>query len=100
MITIEIECKWCGTLFKKHHNRQVYCSKTCADQAKALQDTHHKLRWWYKNKDRIYQTRIGTNTISGHRQKDPLKEQQVIENELIRLGLRKKRRKPLNSLVK
>ena len=90
---MEVECKWCGTLFKKRHNRQVYCSKTCADQAKALQDTHHKLRWWYKNKDRINLTRIGTNTISEHRQTDFNKEQEVVENELRRLGLRKKKKR-------
>ena len=85
---MEIECKWCGTIFTRKHNRQVYCSKTCADNAKAVQDRHHWLRWFYKNRERLYETQLGTRSLGPHPNEDPEKEYQIIQNELRRLGLK------------
>ena len=82
------KCKWCGQEYTKTHNRQQYCSKTCAKEAKKEQDQKHRLRYFHKNKERIYQTQLGTRTIGPHRHEDPEREAEIIQNEVQRIGLR------------
>ena len=82
------KCKWCGKPFTKTHNRQVYCTKECAKEAKKQQDTKHRLRWVHKNKQRLYQTQLGTRSIGQHKNQDDKKEAEIVEKELQRLGLR------------
>ena len=81
-------CAYCGGEFEKTHNRQVYCSKRCAKYAKEEQDLHHKLKWYYKNKERLEETRLGTHNLSPHPNEDPEKEEQIIKHELRRLRLK------------
>ena len=81
------KCKYCGTTFTKTHNRQVYCSDECRTNAKKEQDTKARLRWVNKNKKRLYQTQLGTRTISQHPNPDPEREAEIIRNEKQRLGL-------------
>ena len=83
----EKKCAYCGKTFTRKHNRQIYCSKECADEAKKQQDTKARLRWVNKNKKRLYQTQLGTRTISQHPNPDPEREAEIIRNEKQRLGL-------------
>ena len=82
------KCPICGEEFERKHNRQIYCSKECSAEAKRRQDTKHKLRYFYKNKDRIYATQIGTRSIGRHPNPDTEREHQIIKNEKERLGLK------------
>jgi hypothetical protein len=84
----QAKCEYCNKTYEKKHGNQKYCSKECAEQAKEEQDRHHKLRWYYKNRDRINKTRIGTRNLSEHRHKDPEKEQKAVEYELKQLGIK------------
>ena len=83
----EVRCAYCGKPFKKTHNRQKYCSTTCAENA----HREHKRNWAYtyyhKNKKRINNTRIGTRTIGPKPHPDTEREQQIVENEIDRIGL-------------
>ena len=81
------KCALCGKPFEKKHNRQIYCSDECRTEAKKQQDQKARLRWVNKNKKRLYQTQLGTRTISQHRNPDDTREQQIIRNEKQRLGL-------------
>ena len=81
------KCEWCGTLFKKTHNRQIYCSKECAKEAERENTRNRKLKWWYRNKDRLYKTELGTRSLGPHREEDFEKEYETIQKELKRLGL-------------
>ena len=83
----EAKCSYCGKPFKKKHNRQKYCSTTCAENA----HREHKRNWAYtyyhKNKKRINNTRIGTRTIGPHKHPEDEKEQTIVQNEIDRIGL-------------
>lgn len=82
-----VKCAYCGKPFEKKHNRQKYCSPTCAENA----HREHKRNWAYtyyhKNKKRINTTRIGTRTIGPKPHPDTEREQQIVENEIERIGL-------------
>ena len=82
------KCKWCGETYTKTHNRQQYCSEHCRKEAKKEQDQKHRLRYFYKNREKIYATQLGTRTIGAHRNPDDEREQEIIRNEIDRLGLR------------
>jgi predicted nucleic acid-binding Zn ribbon protein len=81
------KCQYCGKTYTKHHNRQMYCSDECRTNAKKEQDTKARLRWVNKNKDRLYQTQLGTRTIGPHKHTDEQREQEIVQNEKRRLGL-------------
>ena len=81
------KCKYCGKPYTKTHNRQVYCSDECRTNAKKEQDTKARLRWVNKNKERLYQTQLGTRTIGPHRHEDNDREAEIVQNEKHRLGL-------------
>ena len=82
------KCKWCGAIYEKTHNRQQYCTKECAKKAKEEQDQKHRLKWVNKNKERLYQTQLGTRTIGPKPNPDPEREAEIVQNERKRLGLR------------
>ena len=82
------KCEWCGNPFHKTHNRQMYCSKECATNAKKEQDRRHWLKWFYKNKDHLYETQLGTRSLGPHREEDFEEEYKIIQKELKRLGLK------------
>ena len=84
----EKKCPICGKTFEKKHNRQVYCSKECSKEAKRRQDTKHRLKWVNKNKERLYQTQLGTRTIGPHRNTDDEREHEIVRNEIERIGLK------------
>ena len=83
----EVRCAYCGKPYKKKHNRQKYCSTTCAENA----HREHKRNWAYtyyhKNKKRINNTRIGTRTIGPHKHPEDEREQTIVQNEIDRIGL-------------
>ena len=64
------------------------CSEECATNAKREQDRHHWLRWFYRNRERLYMTQLGTRTLGPHPNPDEEKEKEIIEKELQRLGLK------------
>lgn len=81
------KCKWCGKTYTKTHNRQQYCSDYCRKEAKKEQDQKHRLKWVHKNKERLYQTQLGTRTIGPHKNNDDEREHEIIRNEIERIGL-------------
>ena len=83
----EKKCAYCGKTFTRKHNRQIYCSKECAQEGARIKDRKTKLAWFYRNKQKVYQTQLGTRTISQHRNPDTDKEAEIIKNEKQRLGL-------------
>jgi hypothetical protein len=85
---MEVECEWCGELFTKTHNRQIYCSEECAKEAALIKDRKTKLAWFYRNRERLYATQLGTRTLGPHRNEDEEREYEIIQNELKRLGLK------------
>ena len=82
------KCGWFGKTFEKHHNRQKYCCKECSKEAKKEQDQKHRLRWVQKNKQRLYQTQLGTRTIGPKPNPDTDREAEIVRNELERIGLK------------
>ena len=81
------KCKWCGKPFQKQHNRQTYCSKECRKEARREQNRNHQLRHYHKYKKKIHQKRKGTATIGPTPNPDMEREQQIVENEIRRIGL-------------
>ena len=81
------KCALCGKEFERKHNRQIYCSKKCAQEGARIKDRKTKLAWFYRNKQKIYQTQLGTRTISQHPNPNPEREAEIIKNEKQRLGL-------------
>ena len=83
-----VKCAYCGKPYKKKHNRQKYCSTTCATNA----HREHKRNWAYtyyhKNKNRINTTKLGTRTIGPKPHPNTEREQQIVENEIDRIGLK------------
>ena len=83
----EAKCKWCGNTYKKTHNRQQYCSDYCRNEAKKEQTRNSKLRHYYRNRNQINKTSIGTRTIGPHKNPNDDKEAEIVQNEIRRIGL-------------
>lgn len=83
----KVKCAYCGKPFTKTHNRQKYCSKECADNAHREQKNNWAYTYYHKNKDRINKTRIGTRTIGPNPNPDKNREQEIVQNEIDRIGL-------------
>lgn len=81
------KCAWCGNLFKKTHNRQIYCSKQCAQEAEREKAQHRWLKWFYKHRQERYETELGTGSLGPHRIKDFDEESEKIRKEMKRLGI-------------
>ena len=82
------KCAYCGELFTKKHNRQIYCCKECSTEAEREKRRIRDIRYYYKNKDRINKTKIGTRTIGPKANKDKTREAEIVQNEIERIGLR------------
>lgn len=82
------KCAYCGKEFEKHHNRQIYCSPECSKEANREKDRIRHLRYYYKHKDRINTTKIGTRTIGPRAHQDKEREAEIVQNEIDRIGLR------------
>ena len=84
----EIKCAYCGRTFERKHNRQKYCSEECAYHAHREKHNIRCRRYYYRHKDRINKTKIGTRTIGPKPNPDPNREAEIIQNEVERIGLR------------
>ena len=84
----EIKCAYCGRTFERKHNRQKYCSEECAYHAHREKHNIRCRRYYYRHKDRINKTKIGTRTIGPKPNPDPTREAEIIQNEVERIGLR------------
>ena len=81
----EVKCAYCGKPFKKQHNRQKYCSKTCSQNAHREQKNKWAYHNYHTNKNKINNTRIGTRTIGPHKHPITTREQEIVTNEKQRL---------------
>lgn len=84
----EVRCAYCGKLYKRKHNRQKYCSDECSKEANREKDRIRHLRYYYKNKNRINTTKIGTRSIGPRANPNKERESEIVRNELDRIGLR------------
>jgi predicted nucleic acid-binding Zn ribbon protein len=84
----ERKCAYCGKPFERKHNRQKYCSEECAYHAHREKHNIRCRRYYYRHKDRINKTKIGTRTIGPKPNPDPNREAEIIQNEVERIGLR------------
>jgi predicted nucleic acid-binding Zn ribbon protein len=84
------KCTYCGKPYTKTHNRQQYCSTKCRNNARKEQVNRAWRKWYHKNKKRLYQTQLGTRSIGPKPNPDPQREEQIIKNEVERIGLNKK----------
>jgi len=86
-------CSWCGCKFVKSNNRESYCSDYCRDNARAEQSRLKSNKWYHKHKHELSEKQrwgLGSGFLSGHRNGDFVKEQKIIERELVRLSIRRK----------
>ena len=83
----ERKCAYCGKPFERKHNRQKYCSEECAYHAHREKHNIRCRRYYYRHKDRINKTKIGTRTIGPKPNPDPTREAEIIQNEVERIGL-------------
>ena len=84
----ERKCAYCGKTFERKHNRQKYCSEECAYHAHREKHNIRCRRYYYRHRDRINKTKIGTRTIGPKPNPDPTREAEIIQNEVERIGLR------------
>ena len=84
----ERKCAYCGRTFERKHNRQKYCSEECAYHAHREKHNIRCRRYYYRHRDRINKTKIGTRTIGPKPNPDPNREAEIIQNEVERIGLR------------
>ena len=84
----ERKCAYCGRTFTRKHNRQKYCSEECAYHAHREKHNIRNRRYYYKHRDRINKTKIGTRTIGPKPNPDPEREAEIVNNEIERIGLR------------
>jgi len=82
------KCAYCGKEFEKKHNRQIYCSKQCSDNARKDKKRIYNSKYYYKNKKRILTTAIGTTTMSPNRNPNADREAEIVQNEIERIGLK------------
>ena len=83
-----IKCAYCGQEFEKIHKNQKYCSEKCRKEARREKRRIYNSRYFYKNRNRIYATTIGTRTIGAKPNKDPNKEEEIVKKEIKRIGLK------------
>ena len=84
----ETKCAYCGETFKKKHNRQIYCSKQCAENSRKEKRRIYDHKYYTENKNRINHKRLGTRTIGANRNPNVERESEIIQNEIERIGLR------------
>lgn len=84
----EAKCAYCGKTFTKHHNRQKYCSEECAYHAHREKHNIRNRRYYYRHRDRINKTKIGTRTIGPKPNPNTEREAEIVQNEIERIGLK------------
>ena len=82
------KCKLCGETYTKTHNRQEYCSEECRKEARRLKRRTYDHKYYTRNRNRINHKRLGTRTIGPKPNPKPEREQEIIQNEIERIGLR------------
>ena len=82
------KCAYCGKTYTKHHNRQKYCSPECAYQAHREKHRIRNMRYYYRHRERINKTKIGTRTIGPKPNNNPEREAEIVQNEIERIGLK------------
>lgn len=94
------KCKYCGKLFVKKHNREVYCSKDCRRNALREQKARYqaKRRLKIKRKELILPEHqisgmgsYGTS-CTGHMRSSFEEEYRAVQREMQRIGLKKRRK--------
>ncbi len=86
------KCHWCGSRFVKSHSSEVYCSSFCRESAREEQSRDKAIRWYHRNKEFLSDDArygLGSGWLGGHRHFDFDDELRVVENELVRLKIRK-----------
>ena len=81
------KCAYCGKPFTKTHNRQVYCSDECRNNSRKEKRRKYNYKYYTKNKNRIHNKYLGTNTLAPTRNTDPEREAEIVQNEIRRIGL-------------
>ena len=81
------KCHYCGAEYQKKHFNNKYCSDKCRRNAKREQNRTAWFKWFYKNKERIYDTMLGTGSLGEHCSPDFETEAILVKNELKRLKL-------------
>lgn len=83
-------CKWCGQEYKKHHNRQVYCTDSCRKEGTRELTRKRRRRYYYKYKKIIKEERgynVGESHLGQHRLINFTTELEQIELEMKRYNL-------------
>ena len=86
------KCRWCGSLFVKNHSSEVYCCSFCRDTAREEQSRDKAIRWYHRNKHNLSEEQkygLGSGFLGCHRRLDFDDELRVVENELVRLKVRR-----------
>ena len=79
------KCAYCGREFEKHHNRQIYCSPECRNNAHREHKRNWAYRHYHQNKTHINKVKIGTRTIGPHKHPNNTREAEIVSNEKQRL---------------
>ena len=81
------KCAYCGKTFTKQHNRQVYCSDQCRTEGTREKNRNRAMKHYYRHRDKINKTKLGTRTIGPHKHPEDEREQTIVKNEIDRIGL-------------
>lgn len=87
------KCGWCGREYVKTANKQKYCSPQCRKDARSHQSRMKSHRYYHKHKHEMNEKQrwgLGSGVLGAHAHNDYEKEQRVIQNELRRLGLKRR----------
>ena len=74
-------CAYCGKTYTKTHNRQMYCSDECRRHGYQEKNNRRWRKWYHKNKNKLYQTQLGTRTIGPKPNPDIEKEHEIVTKE-------------------
>ena len=84
----QTKCQYCGKTFTKTHNRQVYCSTECKNNARKEKKRIYNSEYYYKNRQKLHKTLIGTRCIGPKPNPNIEREKEIVKNEIDRIGLR------------
>ena len=82
------KCQYCGKEYTKQHNRQVYCSPECRNEARRHKRRKYNYKYYHTNKNRLNHKHIGTRTIGPRPNPNTEREAEIVQNEIERIGLR------------
>lgn len=87
----KVKCKWCGKLFIKKHNREMYCSDKHRKYARQEQYRTNSMNYYQKFKNILNEKQkhgLGSGLLSKYRHDSFDDEKIAIENELKRLKIK------------